>query len=160
MKKSLILLLSIIALLFTFILSNLFSIYRLGSTPTLLTSLYLINIFVIFDYLLIFTTYIIKKLVRKEKLDINRIMAYILLLVSLSLILSFVIITYIDYLTRYEPTKPFYWNVIKRIIEFLLPSIITFIISVILLKRKKERTSYEKSIINLCILFNMSKWLH
>lgn len=139
MKKSLILLLSIIALLFTFILSNLFSIYRLGSTPTLLTSLYLINIFVIFDYLLIFTTYIIKKLVRKEKLDINRIMAYILLLVSLSLILSFVIITYIDYLTRYEPTKPFYLNVIKRIIEFLLPSIITFIISVILLKRKKER---------------------
>lgn len=139
MKKSLILLLSIIALLFTFILSNLFSIYHLGSTPTLLTSLYLITIFVIFDYLLIFTTYIIKKLVRKEKLDNKKIIAYILLLVSSSLILSFVIITYIDYLTRYEPTKPFYLNVIKRIIEFLLPSIITFIISVILLKRKKER---------------------
>lgn len=139
MKKSLILLLSIIALLFTFILSNLFSIYHLGSTPTLLTSLYLTSIFIIFDYLLIFITYIIKKLVKKEILDIKRIMAYILLLVSLSLILSFVISTYTDYLTRYEPTKPFYLNVIKRIIEFLLPSIITFIISVILLKRKKER---------------------
>ena len=139
MKKSLILLLSIIALLFTFILSNLFSIYHLGSTPTLLTSLYLITIFVIFDYLLIFITYIIKKLVKKEKLNSKKIIAYILLLVSLSLILSFVISTYIDYLTRYEPTKPFYLNVIKRIIEFLLPSIITFIISVILLKRKKDR---------------------
>ena len=139
MKKSLILLLSIIALLFTFIFANLFSIYHFCSTLTLLTSLYLTSIFVIFDYLLIFTTYIIKKLVRKEKLDIKRIMAYILLLVSLSLILSFVISTYIDYLTRYEPTKPFYLNVIKKIIEFLLPSIITFIISVLLLKRKKER---------------------
>lgn len=139
MKKSLILLLSIIALLFTFIFANLFSIYHLGSTPTLLTSLYLTSIFVILDYLLIFTTYIIKKLVRKEKINFKKIIAYILLLVSLSLILSFVISTYIDYLTRYEPTKPFYLNVIKRIIEFLLPSIITFIISVILLKRKKER---------------------
>ena len=139
MKKSLILLLNIIALLFTFILSNLFSIYHFGSSPTLLSSLYLISIFVIFDYLLIFTTYIIKKLVRKEKLDNKKIIASILILVSSSLILSFVIITYIDYLTRYEPTKPFYLNVIKRIIEFLLPSMITLIISVLLLKRKNER---------------------
>lgn len=139
MKKSLILLLSIIALLFTFIFANLFSIYHFGSTPTLLTSLYLTSIFVIFDYLLIFTTYIIKKLVRKEKLDNKKIITSILILGSLSLILSFVISTYIDYLTRYEPTKPFYLNVIKRIIEFLLPSIITLTISVLLLKRKNER---------------------
>lgn len=139
MKKSLILLLSIIALLFTFIFANLFSIYYFGSTPTLLTSLYLTSIFVIFDYLLIFITYIIKKLVKKEKLDIKKIIASILLLVSLSLIVSFVISTYIDYLTRYEPTKPFYLNVIERIMEFLLPSIITLIISVLLLKRKNER---------------------
>lgn len=139
MKKSLILLLSIIALLFTFIFANLFSIYHFGSSPTLLTSLYLTSIFIIFDYLLIFTTYIIKKLVRKEKLDNKKIIASILILVSSSLILSFVISTYIDYLTRYEPTKPFYLNVIKRIIEFLLPSIITLTISVLLLKRKNER---------------------
>lgn len=139
MKKSLILLLSIIALLFTFIFANLFSIYHFGSSPTLLSSLYLISIFVIFDYLLIFITYIIKKLVKKEKLNSKKIIAYILLLVSLSLILSFVIITYIDYLTRYAPSKPFYLNVIKRIMEFLLPSMITLIISVLLLKRKNER---------------------
>lgn len=139
MKKSLILLLSIIALIFTFIFANLLSIYHFGSSPTLLSSLYLISIFVIFDYLLIFITYIIKKLVKKEKLNSKKIIASILILVSLSLILSFVIITYIDYLTRYEPTKPFYLNIIERIIEFLLPSIITFIISVILLKRKNER---------------------
>lgn len=139
MKKLLILLLSIIALLFTFIFANLFSIYRFGSSPTLLTSLYLITIFVISDYLLIFITYIIKKLVKKEILDTKRIIAYILLLASLSLILSFVIITYIDYLTRYAPSKPFYLNVIERIIEFLLPSIITLTISVLLLKRKNER---------------------
>lgn len=73
MKKSLILLLSILALLLTFTIADLFSIYHFGSIPTLLTSLYLLSIFTIFEYLLIFITYIIRKLLKKDKLKIKKL---------------------------------------------------------------------------------------
>ena len=48
MKKSIILLISVITLIITFVFAEIFSIYHFGSVPTLLTTLYLIIIFSIF----------------------------------------------------------------------------------------------------------------
>ena len=62
MKKVTIIILSIIALILTFIFAEIFSIYHIGSVPTLLTSLYLIFIFAILEYLSISITYIIRKM--------------------------------------------------------------------------------------------------
>lgn len=138
MKKSLILLLSILALLLTFTIADLFSIYHFGSTPTLLTTLYLISIFTIFEYLLIFITYIIRKLIKKKKLEIKKIIGLILLFIALLLVLLFLIVGDIDYLNWYEYSSPFYLNVIARSVEFLLPSIIIVVIGVLLIKRKKN----------------------
>lgn len=53
MKKGIIIILSIIVLIITFGFTELFSIYRFGSVPTLLITLYLISIFAIFEYLFI-----------------------------------------------------------------------------------------------------------
>ena len=68
MKKRIIIILSIIALVLTFLFAEIFSIYHFGSVPTLLTSLYLISIFLIFGYILIVLTYVIKKIIKKEKI--------------------------------------------------------------------------------------------
>ena len=66
MKKRTIIILSIIVLVLTFIFAEIFSIYHFGNAPTLLTSLYLITIFAIFEYLSISITNIVRKL-KKEK---------------------------------------------------------------------------------------------
>ena len=66
MKKGTIIILSIITLVLTFIFAEIFSIYHFGSAPTLLTSLYIISIFAIFEYLSISITYIVRKLIKKE----------------------------------------------------------------------------------------------
>lgn len=71
MKKRAIIILSIITLILTIIFAEIFSIYHFGNVPTLLTSLNLISIYVIFaifEYLLITITYVIRKLIKKEKL--------------------------------------------------------------------------------------------
>ena len=64
MKKRTIIILSIIVLVLTFIFAEIFSIYHFGNVPTLLTSLYLISIFAIFEYLSISITYIARKLIK------------------------------------------------------------------------------------------------
>ena len=72
MKKRTIIILSIIILVITFIFAEIFSIYHFGSVPTLLTTLYLISIFAIFEYLSISITYIVRKLIKKEKLETKK----------------------------------------------------------------------------------------
>lgn len=139
MKKGTIIILSIIALVLTFILAEIFNIYHLGSVPTLLTSLYLIFIFVIFEYLSISITYIVRKLIKKEKLEIKKIIGLILLFVSLILVLLFLVVLNVDYLHWYMYSIPFYLNVIVRSVEFLLPSIGLIIISILLIKNKKKK---------------------
>ena len=79
MKKGTIIILSIITLVLTFIFAEIFSIYHFGSAPTLLTSLYIISIFAIFEYLSISITYIVRKLIKKEKLETKKIIGLILL---------------------------------------------------------------------------------
>ena len=137
MKKRTVILLTIVILILTFIFAEILSIYHFGNMPTLLTTLYLISIFSLFEYLSIFITYIIKKLIRKEKLEIKKIIGLILLLIALLLILLFLIVINVDYLNWYMYSSPFYINVIVRSIEFLIPSLILIIVGIILLKKKK-----------------------
>ena len=137
MKKRNILIGSIISIIITFIFAEIFSLYHFGSVPTLLTTLYLISIFSMFEYLLISTTYVIRKLIKKEKLEIKKIIGIILLFVALLLLLIFLIVLDFDYLNWYAYSSPFYLNVIYRSIEFLVPSIALTIFGILLIKNKK-----------------------
>lgn len=139
MKKGTIIILSIITLVLTFIFAEIFSIYHFGSAPTLLTSLYIISIFAIFEYLSISITYIVRKLIKKEKLETKKIIGLILLFVALLLALLYLVVLDVDYLHWYMNSSPFYLNVIVRSVEFLLPSIVLIIIGILLIKNKRKK---------------------
>ena len=136
MKSRVIIIISIISLIFTFVLAELFSVYHFGSVPTLLTSLYLISIFAIMEYLFISITYMVKKISKKQKIGVKKIIGLLLLFIALLLILLFLIVVDIDWLNWYLYSSPFYINVIMRSIEMLLPSIILIGISILLIKNK------------------------
>lgn len=139
MKKTLTIIgITILSLVLTFFFTEIMSIYRFGTIPTLLTTLYLISIFSIIEYLLVSIYYIVKKLIKKEKLNKKIIISLVLLFISLLLILGYVLILDIDYLHWYMYSSPFYLNVIVRSLEFLLPAIILIIISIILIKKSKR----------------------
>ena len=139
MKKGTILIISIITLILTFVFAEMFSVYHLGSLPTVLTSLYLILIFVILEYLAISMTYIVRRLIKKEKLEIKKIVGLILLFIALLLILLYLVVLGIDYLNWYMNSAPFYLNVIVRSVEFVIPSIILIVIGTLLIKNKKKK---------------------
>ena len=136
MKSRVIIIISIISLIFTFVLAELFSVYHFGNVPTLLTSLYLISIFAIMEYLFISITYMVKKISKKQKIGVKKIIGLLLLFIALLLILLFLIVVDIDWLNWYLYSSPFYINVIMRSIEMLLPSIILIGISILLIKNK------------------------
>ena len=127
---------SLIALVLTFFLGEILSIYSFGTIPTVLTSLYLISMFLILDYLLICGVYIISKLIKKEKIGIKKIIGLILIFIFLILVLYYIIVLNIDYLHWYVNSSPFYFNVIFRGIEILLPGIIMFIIGIFLIRKR------------------------
>lgn len=127
---------SLIALVLTFFLGEILSIYSFGTIPTVLTSLYLISMFLILDYLLICGVYIISKLVKKEKIGIKKIIGLILIFIFLVLVLYYIIVLNIDYLHWYVNSSPFYFNVIFRGIDILLPGIIMFIIGIFLIRKR------------------------
>ena len=131
MKKS-ILISTLISIVLTFVFSEILSIYHIGTIPTLLTTLYLIAMFLIFEYIFIVASYLIKNI---NKINIKKIIGLILLFISLLLILLFVIIINVDYLNWYQYSSPFYINVIVRSLEMLLPSLILIISSIVLLKK-------------------------
>lgn len=137
MKKRTIILLTIIALIFTFVVAEMFSVYHFGSVPTTLTFLYLIFIFVLFEYSLMSIVYIIGKLIKKERIKIKTIIGFFLLFVAILLLLLLLIVLNIDYLHWYMYSSPFYFNVIVRCVEFLFPSVILMIISILLIRNKK-----------------------
>ena len=139
MKSRVIIIISIISLIFTFVLAELFSVYQFGSVPTLLTSLYLISMFAIIEYLFISITYIIKKIVKNQKIGVKKIIGLFLLFIALLFILSFLIVVDIDWLNWYVYSSPFYINVIIRSVEFLLPAIILIVISIVLMKKGNKR---------------------
>ena len=128
---------SIISIIITLFLGGILSIYSFGSVPTLLTFLYLISMFSIINYLIIVGTYIVKKIIKKEKISLKKIIGLILLFISLVLVLYYIIVLDIDYLNWYVNSAPFYFNVIFRSIEYLIPSIIMFIIGIKLINKKE-----------------------
>ena len=122
------LVLNFVSLILTFIFADVLSIYSFGSIPTLLTILYLLSIFLILDYVLITGSYILKKLITKEKILIKKIIGLILIFIALILILLFLVVVNVDYLHWYMYSSPFYLNIIVRSIEFLLPAAVLLVI--------------------------------
>ncbi len=136
MKKRTILLLSIISVILTFVIADIFSVYSFGTVPTVLTSLYLISLFGILEYIFISGGYIFNKIYNKEKIFVKKIVGLILLFVALMLIFLYLVVVNVDYLHWYMYSSPFYLNVIIRSVEFLLPSLILVGISIFLFKKK------------------------
>lgn len=136
MKKRTILLLSIISVILTFVIADVLSVYSFGTVPTVLTSLYLICLFSIIEYIFISSGYIFNKIYNKEKIFIKNIIGIILLFVALILIFLYLIVVNVDYLHWYMYSSPFYINVIVRSVEFLLPSLILVGISIFLFRKK------------------------
>lgn len=139
MKKRNILIGTIISIIITFIFVEIFSLYHLGDIPTLLTTLYLISLFSIFEYILLSLVYIVKKIISKEKISGTEIIGRILLFIALILILFFVIVIDIDWLNWYAYSAPFYINVIVKGIKYLLPSIVLIIVGICLLRKKDSK---------------------
>ncbi len=140
MKKILIVIVTIIlSLIITFITTEIFNLYHFGSIPTILTFNYLLFIFLFITYILLSIVYIITKKIKKEKIGINKILGSILIFISLILIMGFIIMVNIDWLTYYlnANSSPFYVFILVRGLEFLLPSIILIVISILLLKNKR-----------------------
>ena len=137
MKKRNILIGTIISIIITFIFAEIFSIYHFGDIPTLLTSLYLMSLFSIFEYILLSLAYIVKKIISKEKIKIKEIIGRILLFIALILILFFVIVINIDWLNWYAYSTPFYINVIVKSVKYLLPAIVLMIVGIYLLRKNK-----------------------
>ena len=133
--KKINLILNFVSLILTFIFADVLSIYSFGSIPTLLTILYLLSIFLILDYVLITGSYILKKLIKKEKILIKEIIGLILIFIALILILLFLVVVNVDYLHWYMYSSPFYLNIIVRSIEFLLPAAVLLVIGFLLIKK-------------------------
>ena len=129
------LILNFVSLILTFIFADVLSIYSFGSIPTLLTILYLLSIFLILDYVLITGSYILKKLITKEKILIKKIIGLILIFIALILILLFLVVVNVDYLHWYMYSSPFYLNIIVRSLEFLLPAAVLLVIGFLLIKK-------------------------
>lgn len=130
----------ILSLILTFILAELFSLYHFGSIPTTLTTIYLISLFSIFEYLILSIIYIVIKIKDKEKITSKRIISMFLFFISLLLILYFFFATDVDWLNYYSKgnSAPFYLTIIENGIKILVPSIISFVIGMVLVK-KMER---------------------
>lgn len=136
MKKRNIFILSIISIILTFVIADVLSVYSFGTVPTVLTSLYLICLFSILEYIFISSGYIFNKIYNKEKIFIKNMIGIILLFVALILIFLYLIVVNVDYLHWYMYSSPFYINVIIRSVEFLLPSLILVGISIFLFRKK------------------------
>ena len=140
MKKVLIILGTVIlSLMVTLVFAKSFSLYDFTTLPTFTTFTYLFFIFSFLVYVLLSFIYIISKKRKKEKIGIKKILSLIIFFISLLLILGFIVVLNLDWVTYYSSysSAPFYTYVIVRGLEFLLPSMILIIIGIILLVKKK-----------------------
>lgn len=130
----------ILSLTITFIFAETFSLYHFGTIPTFTTFTYLLFIFCFITYILLSLIYIISKKIKTEKIGIKKIISLVLFFVSLLLILGFIVILNLDWITYYSnyPSAPFYVYIIVRSLEFLLPSIILIIVGIVLLLKNKK----------------------
>ena len=76
----------IISLLLTLLISDILSLYQIGSVITRTTSIYLISLFSVITYTLLLLIYIFYKKKNKEKIGKKKIISIILLSISLILI--------------------------------------------------------------------------
>ena len=136
MKKRNILIGTVISLILTFILTELFSIYHFGDIPTLLTLFYLIAIFSVFEYIVLTLIHIINKLIKQEKIRGKEVFGRILIFISLLLVLFLGIVLEVDWLNWYAYSTPFYINVVVKMVKYLLPSILLLIIGIKLIRKK------------------------
>ena len=131
----------LLSLIITFFFAETFSIYHLGTAPTFTTFTYLLFIFSFIIYLSLTLTYLISKKVKKEKIDIKKILSLIIFFMSLLLVLGFIVVLNHDWVTYYSnyPSAPFYITIIVRCLEFLAPSTILLIIGIILLLKNTRK---------------------
>ena len=141
MKKTLTIIGTIIlSLIVTFMFAETFSLYHFGTIPTFPTFTYLLFIFCFITYILLSLIYIISKKIKKKKIGIKKTISLILFFVSLLLILGFIVILNLDWVTYYSMgnSAPFYVFILLRCLEFLLPSIVLIIVGIVLLLKNKK----------------------
>ena len=129
----------IVSLILTFVLAELLSLYHFGTFPTVLTIIYLISLFCIFEYLILLANFIVNKKKKHQTISHRNIFSMILFFLSLLLVLYFIFTTNIDWLNYYSrgDSAPFYLTIITNGIKILMPSVISFVLGIFISKKKK-----------------------
>lgn len=129
----------IVSLILTFVLAELLSLYHFGTFPTVLTIIYLISLFCIFEYLILLANFIVNKKKKHQTISHRNIFSMILFFLSLLLVLYFIFTTNIDWLNYYSrgDSAPFYLTIITNGIKILIPSVISFVLGIFISKKKK-----------------------
>ena len=130
---------TIVSLILTFVLAELLSLYNFGTVPTILTIIYLVSLFCIFEYLILTVKFIINKKKNHQTISHKNIFSMILFFISLLLVLYFIFATNIDWLNYYSKgdSAPFYLTIITNGIKILIPSVISFVLGIFISKKKK-----------------------
>lgn len=130
---------TIVSLILTFVLAELLSLYHFGTVPTILTIIYLVSLFCIFEYLILTVKFIINKKKNHQTISHKNIFSMILFFISLLLVLYFIFATNIDWLNYYSKgdSAPFYLTIITNGIKILIPSVISFVLGIFTSKKKK-----------------------
>lgn len=68
----------IVSLILTFVLAELLSLYHFGTLPTVLTIIYLISLFCIFEYLILLANFIVNKKKKHQTISHRNIFSMIL----------------------------------------------------------------------------------
>ena len=140
MKKSFVIFSTcVFNIILTFLLANFLSIYHFGSVPTLLTLIYLLSIFSIFEYIMLSIVYIVSKKLKKEKIGYKKIIKIVFYFIFLLSILCFIFATEIDWINYHSNgySAPFHLYVIENAITILIPPILLIVICAFLFRRKK-----------------------
>lgn len=130
---------TIVSLILTFVLAEVLSLYHFGTVPTILTIIYLVSLFCIFEYLILTVKFIINKKKNHQTISHKNIFSMILFFISLLLVLYFIFATNIDWLNYYSKgdSAPFYLTIITNGIKILIPSVISFVLGIFISKKKK-----------------------
>lgn len=137
MKKTTIIISSIIVLITTLVIAHILGIYNFGDYPTILTITHLISLFSIMEYLTITFIYIIKKKNNKQKITTKNIACITLFFISLLLTLYFIYNLSINKIHYYQNySQPFHITILLNAIEFLIPAFILFTIGLSLTQKK------------------------
>lgn len=130
---------TIVSLILTFVLAELLSLYHFGTVPTILTIIYLVSLFCIFEYLILTVKFIINKKKNHQTISHKNIFSMVLFFISLLLVLYFIFATNIDWLNYYSKgdSAPFYLTIITNGIKILIPSVISFVLGIFISKKKK-----------------------